>query len=137
MASVESVPLVFLSGTAGALTGGWLFLNGQGVLVFQPFSNALAGTGGGVARSIWHAGNFAPSPATGNVPTWNGFSWVAQAPATGGGVWGAITGTLSSQTDLQAALNTKSSASTLTKVSISATDPVLSNLVDGELRLVY
>jgi hypothetical protein len=34
---------------------------------------------------------------------WNGSAWVA----AGGGVWGSITGTLSSQTDLQTALNLK------------------------------
>lgn len=116
---------------------------------------------------LWHAGNFAPNPATGNVPTWNGSSWVAQAPAgalgftpvqQGTGV-GQTTNTVKvgwsnagklkltvDVTDLgnfaleswvTTQLATKSSASTLTKVSISSTDPVLGDLIDGELRLVY
>lgn len=40
----------------------------------------------------------------GQVPMWNGSAW---APATPGGTWGAITGTLSSQTDLDTALSGK------------------------------
>ncbi len=45
--------------------------------------------------------------ATNQVPRWNGTSWV---PASVGS-WGGITGTLSDQTDLQAALNAKLTAS--------------------------
>lgn len=50
--------------------------------------------------------NLTQSGATSNqVPQWNGSAWV---PATiNSAVWGAITGTLSSQTDLQNALNLK------------------------------
>jgi len=53
------------------------------------------------------------SAVSGQVPTWNGTTWV---PATlvipsgssgGGGAWGSISGTISSQTDLQSALNAK------------------------------
>lgn len=32
-------------------------------------------------NAMWHAGNFAPSPGTGNIPQWNGSSWVAAALA--------------------------------------------------------
>jgi hypothetical protein len=46
------------------------------------------------------------SATTGQVPVWNGTSWVPDTPA-GSAVWGAITGTLSSQTDLQSALDGK------------------------------
>ena len=46
--------------------------------------------------------------ATGNVATQNANgSWSWAAPAGGGGTWGSITGTLSAQTDLQAALDAK------------------------------
>jgi hypothetical protein len=51
---------------------------------------------------------------TGQVASWNGSAW---APATvsggGGGTWGSITGTLSSQTDLQTALDAKANTSSL------------------------
>ena len=43
----------------------------------------------------------------GQVPLWSGTHWVPSTPSSGGGTWGSITGTLSSQTDLQAALNAK------------------------------
>lgn len=46
------------------------------------------------------------TPTTGDVLTFDGSEWVNQAPA-GGGVWGDITGTLSDQTDLQSALDSK------------------------------
>ena len=46
--------------------------------------------------------------ADGNVATQNANgSWSWAAPAGGGGTWGSITGTLSDQTDLQAALDAK------------------------------
>ena len=47
----------------------------------------------------------------GQVPKWNGTAWVADNEAGGGGgTWGSITGTLSNQTDLQAALDAKASS---------------------------
>lgn len=45
--------------------------------------------------------------ASGEILKWNGAAWV-NAPDANNGVWGSITGTLSSQTDLQAALDGKS-----------------------------
>jgi hypothetical protein len=52
------------------------------------------------------------TPSTGQVLTYDGVSglWKNQA-AAGGAVWGGITGTLSSQTDLQSALNAKANLS--------------------------
>lgn len=44
--------------------------------------------------------------SNGQVPIWNGTSWVPGVPA-GTAAWGGITGTLSSQTDLQTALDGK------------------------------
>lgn len=45
---------------------------------------------------------------TGQVIKWNGSAWVAAPDETGGSpAWGSITGTLSSQADLQAALDGK------------------------------
>ena len=46
------------------------------------------------------------SATTGQVPVWNGTSWVPAVPS-GTSTWGGITGTLSNQTDLQNALNAK------------------------------
>lgn len=43
---------------------------------------------------------------TGQVPVWNGTAWAPGVPA-GTATWGGISGTLSSQTDLQSALNGK------------------------------
>ncbi len=45
------------------------------------------------------------TPSNGQVISWNGTAWTASTPS--GGTWGSITGTLSSQTDLQNALNAK------------------------------
>ena len=51
--------------------------------------------------------------ATGQVLKWNGTAWTPSADATGGSpTWGGISGTLSTQTDLQTALNGKESAIT-------------------------
>ena len=45
---------------------------------------------------------------TNDVISWDGTNWVAAAPSGGGGAtWGYITGTLSSQTDLQTELDNK------------------------------
>lgn len=58
---------------------------------------------------------------------WNGTRWVVYTPGSGGGgSWGSITGTLSAQTDLQAALDAKVTANvaitgaTKTKVTYDA-----------------
>lgn len=55
---------------------------------------------------------------SGQVPAWSGSAWVATTVTSGGGgTWGSITGTLSSQTDLQTALNARAalaSANTFT-----------------------
>lgn len=45
--------------------------------------------------------------STGQVPKWNGTNWVPANESGGGSTWGFIAGTLSNQTDLQAALDTK------------------------------
>lgn len=81
-------------------------------------------TSGGVttisSTSQWRdpVANMAALPATGNTSgdvrvtldsgiiwEWNGSTWIT--PVEGAPVWGTITGTLSSQTDLQTALNAK------------------------------
>lgn len=55
------------------------------------------------------------APATNQVLGWNGTAWVPMTVSGGGGAtWGGITGTLSSQTDLQSALNAKQNSLTLT-----------------------
>lgn len=54
------------------------------------------------------------SPANGQIPAYNSTTSKLQwtTPASGGGAWGTITGTLSNQTDLQTALNLKASINT-------------------------
>lgn len=52
------------------------------------------------------------APTNGQVLKYNGTNWVNDTDATGGSpTWGSITGTLSSQTDLQTALNGKANTS--------------------------
>lgn len=75
------------------------------------------GNGGGSSGTSVHA-NFASFPVTGtsgiiyvdtglnDLYLWTGTVYELQS-STGGGTWGSITGTLSSQTDLQNALNLK------------------------------
>lgn len=50
---------------------------------------------------------------------WNGASWTNGTAPTTPPVWGNITGTLSNQTDLQAALNTKANSSALSVVAFT------------------
>lgn len=68
----------------------------SGVIASRPTSLALS-TGG---LGIYFATD------TNAIWLWNGSAWVA-LPAASGVTWGSITGTLSSQTDLQTALNGK------------------------------
>lgn len=75
------------------------------------------GNGGGASGTSVHP-NFASFPVTGtsgiiyvdsglnDLYLWTGTVYELQS-STGGGTWGSITGTLSSQTDLQTALNAK------------------------------
>lgn len=67
------------------------------------------------------------SATTGQVPQWNGIAWVATTP-TAAPEWGDITGTLSDQTDLQSALNSKQDSITGNNLSFlgldSSGDPV-------------
>lgn len=50
---------------------------------------------------------FGVTPVTGQAFGWDGSNVVMLPNSGGGGTWGSITGTLSSQTDLQSALNAK------------------------------
>jgi len=50
---------------------------------------------------------------TGELYYYDGASWQSVVTGSGGATWGSITGTLSNQTDLQTALNTKADISSL------------------------
>jgi len=74
--------------------------------------------------------------ATGNVATQNANgSWSWAAPAGGGGTWGSITGTLSAQTDLQAALDAKANKALTIRTYVGTTDALVigdaGNMVRG------
>jgi len=70
-------------------------------------SVTVTGGGGGTLDDLTDV--TITTPSDGEVLTYdNGTGeWVNAAPTGGGGTWGSITGTLSSQTDLQAALDAK------------------------------
>lgn len=61
---------------------------------------------------------------------WNGTKWVPYTPTDVGGVWGAITGTLSAQTDLQTALDAKQNDLTLTTTGTSGTATLVGNTLN-------
>lgn len=69
---------------------------------------AVAASGDFAAASHTHTlSDLTQSGASTNqIPQWNGSAWVP-ATITSGGTWGSITGTLSSQTDLQTALDAR------------------------------
>ncbi|WP_051397828.1 right-handed parallel beta-helix repeat-containing protein [Runella limosa] len=82
----------------------------------KPISTAVSSALSGKANATH---NHPPSDitqagaATGQVLKWNGTTWTPSADATGGSpTWGGISGTLSTQTDLQNALNAKESTIT-------------------------
>jgi hypothetical protein len=70
---------------------------GQGTAASRPASLSLH-TG---ALGLWYATD------TSTLSVWDGAVWADVTSGGGGGVWGAITGTLASQTDLKAALDAK------------------------------
>ncbi len=67
-------------------------------------------------------GQITQSGATpGQFVEWNGGAWVPAA-VSGGGAWGSITGSLSSQTDLQTALNAKQASLGFTPENVANKD---------------
>lgn len=88
----------------------------------------------GEAAPTWRAGVAAEAslPASGNnlydcrvalseeaIYFWNGSAWVAVGGGGGGAVWGAITGTLADQTDLQTALDAKLATAAFTAAAVT------------------
>lgn len=90
------------------------------------FTIVIAGDGETITRNLVNgthkhalADLLQSGAVAGQVVAWNGTVW---APAAGGGVWGSITGTLSAQTDLVAALAAKQPlAAVLTNTTASFT----------------
>jgi hypothetical protein len=80
------------------------FIQGSGV---SQTGNVIDVTGGGTLDDLTDV--TITTPSDGDVLTYDSGTgeWVNAAPTGGGGTWGSITGTLSSQTDLQAALDAK------------------------------
>jgi hypothetical protein len=98
----SAAPKVFIEVTSGAVAG-------SGALV--SYLSTVATTTG--CTVYFDLAEGAGSPSTIDNPV--AFSWVAiENPGSitvgGGGTWGSITGTLSSQADLQAALNSKANS---------------------------
>lgn len=98
-------------------------------------------TGGGGGLTISTLSNAATStldataPTTGQALTYDGtdLKWATVGGGGGGVAWGAITGTLSSQTDLQTELDTKLEAKTVNTVTSS---PYTVQLSDSN-KVVY
>lgn len=85
--------------------------------VIDAVSGAVTSVNGATGAVVLELGDLddvdVTGVADGDVLTWDAGAseWVPEAPSGGGsGAWGTITGTLSSQTDLQAALDAKASA---------------------------
>ena len=126
--------LGYVSGTAASqLTAGTYTTNPAAaptasgdVLQFDGTNLIWAAGGGGGGLTISTLSNGATStlnataPTTGQALTYDGTDLV-WATAGGGVAWGAITGTLSDQTDLQSALDGKLPASTVNAVTGSYT----------------
>lgn len=74
---------------------------------------------------------------TGLIYRWSGAAYVELS--AGGGIWGQISGTLSSQTDLQNALNAKQAASAVLSAIAALTtgEGVLQRLSNGSWSLVW
>ena len=97
------------------------------VLQYDGTDLIWAAGGGGGGLTISTLSNAATSTLNASVPTagqaltYDGTDLVWATAGGGGGVaWGAITGTLSSQTDLQTALDAKQNKSSLVTVSTSS-----------------
>lgn len=69
------------------------------------FRAAVPGPGG--TWSAWAPVSGVVVNVAGTLQQWDGASWTAVGGGGGGGVWGSITGTLSDQTDLQSALDSR------------------------------
>jgi hypothetical protein len=102
----------------GTMTGG-LTLSATGIIFSDATTMTTAPAGSALAADQLTAGVVAANPTTGpttagDVLQYDGTDLIWAAGGGGGGVaWGGITGTLSSQTDLQTALNAKQNKSTL------------------------
>jgi hypothetical protein len=82
----------------------------------------VAGTAASQLTNATYVTNPVAAPTTaGDVLQFNGTTLIWAAGGGGGGAWGSITGTLSSQTDLQSALDAKLSPRTVNTVSTSYT----------------
>jgi hypothetical protein len=99
---------------------------------------AAGGGGGGLTISTLSNGATstlnATAPTTGQALTYDGTDLV-WSTAGGGVAWGAITGTLSSQTDLQTALDAKQNKSTLVTHSVTTDYYVTSASENGVVYL--
>ena len=104
--------------TAGPTASGDVLQYDGAALIWAP-----GGSGGGLTISSLSNGATstlnATVPTSGQVLSYDGTELI-WAAGGGGVAWGAITGTLSSQTDLQTALNAKQNKSSLVTVSTSS-----------------
>jgi hypothetical protein len=112
------------------------------VLQYDGTNLIWAAGGGGGGLTISSLSNGATStldatvPTTGYVLSFDGTNLVWAAGGGGGGVaWGAITGTLSTQTDLQTALDAKQNKSTLVTHSVTTDYYVTSASENGVVYL--
>ena len=111
-ASTDTLLAAKLDLAGGTMTGG-LTLSASGIIFSDSTYLTTAPAGATLAADQLTAGVVTTNPTSGpttagDVLQYNGTALVWAAGGGGGGVaWGAITGTLSSQTDLQTALDDK------------------------------
>jgi len=109
----------------GTMTGG-LTLSATGIIFSDSTTLTTAPAGSALAanqltNAVVTANPTAGPTTAGDVLQYNGTDLIWAAGGGGGGVaWGAITGTLSSQTDLQTALDGKLAAKTVYEVTSNA-----------------
>ena len=107
----------------GTMTGG-LTLSATGIIFSDATTLTTAPAGSALAADQLTAGVVTANPTSGpttsgDVLQYNGTDLIWAAGGGGGVAWGAITGTLSSQTDLQTALDGKLAAPSVNDVSSS------------------
>jgi hypothetical protein len=124
----------------GTMTGG-LTLSATGIIFSDSTTLTTAPAGSTLAADQLTAGVVAANPTAGpttagDVLQYDGTDLIWAAGGGGGGVaWGSITGTLSTQTDLQTALNAKQNKSTLVTHSVTTDYYVTSASENGVVYL--
>lgn len=106
-----TVPDAYISETSVTQHQGALTITESQISDLGSYLTDITGQSIGSLSDVSLTGS--PAPASGDILTFDGVSWVHTTPVDNdiAAVWGNITGTLSNQTDLQTALDGKSDTS--------------------------